>query len=76
MKKVNTEVYCFCFIGHLKSTVEENDSNSPIQVNDNYIRKIVGQMLRIYDADRTGKVDYALESAGKVLRMVSALIIM
>lgn len=31
---------------------------------DRHIRKVVKEVLRIYDADKTGQVDYALESAG------------
>lgn len=37
-----------------------------IHVSDEHIRKIVKEVLRIYDADKTGQVDYALETAGIV----------
>ncbi|XP_043284744.1 SUN domain-containing protein 1-like [Venturia canescens] len=33
-------------------------------MSDDDVRKIVNAVLKIYDADKTGKVDYALESAG------------
>ncbi|XP_015438420.1 PREDICTED: uncharacterized protein LOC107193483 [Dufourea novaeangliae] len=33
-------------------------------VTDDRVREIVRDALRIYDADKTGRVDYALESAG------------
>ena len=32
------------------------------------MRKIVKEILKIYDADKTGRVDYALESAGLLIR--------
>ncbi|XP_076640605.1 uncharacterized protein LOC143352165 isoform X2 [Halictus rubicundus] len=37
---------------------------SSFVANDERVRKIVRDALRIYDADKTGRVDYALESAG------------
>ncbi|XP_011310199.1 uncharacterized protein [Fopius arisanus] len=45
------------------STVDYPQSQS-ISVSDDYIRSIVKEILKIYDADKTGRVDYALESAG------------
>ncbi|XP_025988488.1 uncharacterized protein LOC105200352 isoform X1 [Solenopsis invicta] len=39
-----------------------DDAND--HVSDEHIRKIVKEVLRIYDADKTGQVDYALETAG------------
>ena len=33
-------------------------------MSDEDMRKIVNEILKIYDADKTGRVDYALESAG------------
>lgn len=39
--------------GHVNVTIEE-------------LKRIVAQSLRIYDADKTGRVDYALETAGKI----------
>lgn len=35
-----------------------------VSIPDDYIRSIVKEVLKIYDADKTGRVDYALESAG------------
>lgn len=31
------------------------------------MREIVKEAIKIYDADKTGRVDYALESAGKFI---------
>lgn len=46
-------------------TVVNNDAgNANVGVSDEQIRKIAKQVLQIYDADKTGQVDYALESAG------------
>ncbi|XP_076685866.1 klaroid protein isoform X3 [Andrena cerasifolii] len=33
-------------------------------LTDNRVREIVREALKVYDADKTGRVDYALESAG------------
>lgn len=33
-------------------------------VSDERVREIVKNALKTYDADKTGRVDYALESAG------------
>ncbi|KAL0133438.1 hypothetical protein PUN28_000879 [Cardiocondyla obscurior] len=41
-----------------------DDDNSNVRVSDEHVRKIVKEVLRIYDADKTGQVDYALETAG------------
>lgn len=38
--------------------------NVNVHISDEDVRKIVKEVLRIYDADKTGQVDYALESAG------------
>ncbi|XP_059620192.1 klaroid protein [Phlebotomus argentipes] len=35
-----------------------------IDVSEDHVRRIVWDALRVYDADKTGLVDYALESAG------------
>lgn len=40
--------------------------NANVHTSDEHIRKIVKEVLRIYDADKTGQVDYALETAGIV----------
>lgn len=34
-------------------------------LTESRIREIVKEALKVYDADKTGRVDYALESAGK-----------
>ncbi|XP_018357133.1 PREDICTED: uncharacterized protein LOC108757212 isoform X2 [Trachymyrmex septentrionalis] len=39
-------------------------NNANVHTSDEHIRKIVKEVLRIYDADKTGQVDYALETAG------------
>ncbi|KAM0725890.1 Klaroid protein [Formica fusca] len=41
-----------------------NVENANVHVSDEQMRKIVKEVLQIYDADKTGQVDYALESAG------------
>ncbi|XP_024891572.1 uncharacterized protein LOC112467264 isoform X1 [Temnothorax curvispinosus] len=41
-----------------------NDDADNVHVSEEHIRKIVKEVLRIYDADKTGQVDYALETAG------------
>ncbi|XP_018364783.1 PREDICTED: uncharacterized protein LOC108762328 isoform X2 [Trachymyrmex cornetzi] len=38
--------------------------NANVHTSDEHVRKIVKEVLRIYDADKTGQVDYALETAG------------
>lgn len=30
------------------------------------VRRIVAEAIKVYDADKTGRADYALESAGKL----------
>lgn len=46
-------------------TASNNDvGNANVRVSDEQIRKIAKEVLQIYDADKTGQVDYALESAG------------
>ncbi|EEB13336.1 conserved hypothetical protein [Pediculus humanus corporis] len=39
-------------------------SNMGGDISDSYIRKIVNDAIKLYDADKTGRVDFALESAG------------
>lgn len=34
-------------------------------ITDDRVREIVKEAIKIYDADKTGRVDYALESAGE-----------
>lgn len=49
-----------------KNICNDTNQSSPSSstTTDDYIRKIVIELLKIYDADKTGRVDYALESAG------------
>ncbi|XP_011880580.1 PREDICTED: SUN domain-containing protein 2-like isoform X2 [Vollenhovia emeryi] len=51
------------FASRQKSFGDDTDSGS-IRVSDEQIRKIVKKELQIYDADKTGLVDYALETGG------------
>ncbi|KAF5287508.1 hypothetical protein FQA39_LY04136 [Lamprigera yunnana] len=47
--------------------VQKYSHSSDITIDsltDDYIKKIVEESLAVYDADKTGLVDYALESAG------------
>ncbi|XP_011707147.1 PREDICTED: uncharacterized protein LOC105462321 [Wasmannia auropunctata] len=44
--------------------VNDDPDNANVHISDEHIRKIVRDVLRIYDADKTGQVDYALETAG------------
>lgn len=43
---------------------KENFDNVITEISDAQIQKIVRQALAVYDADKTGMVDYALESSG------------
>lgn len=52
------------FIGQRSFNDDVDKAN--VHVSDEHIRKIVKEVLRIYDADKTGQVDYALETAGIV----------
>lgn len=49
-----------------KELLEKSFSASSVNINFNEdeIKKIVQDALAVYDADKTGQVDYALESAG------------
>lgn len=40
-------------------------ANNNNVITDDRVREIVKEVLKVYDADKTGRVDYALESAGK-----------
>lgn len=42
----------------------ENGESSSINFSDDHIKKLVGEALAVYDADKTGLVDFALESSG------------
>ncbi|XP_057328766.1 klaroid protein-like [Microplitis mediator] len=49
-----------------KDSMAVNCENSPDKCSftEEHIKKIVTEILKTYDADKTGRVDYALESAG------------
>ena len=49
-----------------QAVVNNDASSANIHISDEHMRKIVKEVLRIYDADKTVQVDYALESAGIV----------
>lgn len=61
MKEINEQI-----VFAIKTSQEQKAQKAGISGNfdDDYIRKIVREILAIYDADKTGIVDYALESAG------------
>lgn len=53
----------------IDQTVFNSDAgHANVRVSDEHMRKIAKEVLQIYDADKTGQVDYALESAGIVSR--------
>lgn len=43
----------------------KEDWNSIVNYIEQYVNMTMKSTLSIYDADKTGMVDYALESAGK-----------
>lgn len=45
----------------------ENICAGGSSLSDTDMRRIVNDVLKIYDADKTGRVDYALESAGRII---------
>lgn len=49
-----------------KKSFNDDIDKANVHISDEHIRKIVKEILRIYDADKTGQVDYALETAGMV----------
>ena len=51
---------------------EPEKASSKLGIDE--IRRIVLDILKIYDADKTGRVDYALESAGKHLKFHSFIL--
>ena len=62
----------------MNSKIQQDDlqgSTSSVRVNADLgtdeIRKIVLGILKIYDADKTGRVDYALESAGMYFKIIN-----
>lgn len=58
----NDRNYKYIFVDRAASNDNGNNWNAHISEKD--VRKIVKEILQIYDADKTGQVDYALESAG------------
>ncbi|XP_063977978.1 klaroid protein-like isoform X2 [Diachasmimorpha longicaudata] len=62
--KANTLAQTEAQVMEKSSTVNCPQPAERIPVTDDHIRSIVKEILKIYDADRTGRVDYALESAG------------
>ncbi|XP_032674723.1 uncharacterized protein LOC116845771 isoform X2 [Odontomachus brunneus] len=50
--------------GEDQAVLSNNAGDSSAYMSEERVRKIVKEILRIYDADKTGQVDYALESAG------------
>lgn len=45
-------------------TSQNTQNNFKFDASEDHVRRIVREALAIYDADKTGLVDYALESAG------------
>ncbi|XP_014489332.1 PREDICTED: uncharacterized protein LOC106752274 isoform X2 [Dinoponera quadriceps] len=62
-KNITENVLRSCSI-EAQAVLNNDSSDSSTRISEEHVRKIVKDILRIYDADRTGKVDYALESAG------------
>lgn len=50
-----------------KETYFKDDWHSIVNYIEQYVNKTMKSTLSVYDADKTGMVDYALESAGKNL---------
>lgn len=48
-----------------KESCYKDDWHSIVNYIEQYVNMTLKSTLSIYDADKTGKVDYALESAGK-----------
>lgn len=48
-----------------RSATVDAGAGSASGISDAYIRRIVREALKLYDADKTGKVDFALETAGE-----------
>lgn len=46
----------------------KNDWHSIVNYIEQYVNITVKSKLNIYDADKTGMVDYALESAGNIIK--------
>lgn len=71
--KDDTNVFIVLFLATIKinsqSTSKEaclkDNWHSIINYIENYVNMTMKSTINIYDADKTGMVDYALESAGK-----------
>lgn len=48
-----------------KEACSKNDWNSIVNYIEQYVNITMKSTLSVYDADKTGMVDYALESAGE-----------
>jgi SUN domain-containing protein 1/2 len=63
-KKINNEIN-IAFTNKVKDLETSRSSSTSIgALNENDIIKIVKDVLKVYDADKTGLVDFALETAG------------
>ncbi|XP_015109472.1 uncharacterized protein LOC107036204 [Diachasma alloeum] len=62
--KANTLAQTVAQVTEKSTTADCPQPAEPVPVTDDHIRSIVKEILKIYDADKTGRVDYALESAG------------
>lgn len=54
----------------LKDVCVKNDWHSIVDYIEQYVNITVKSKLNIYDADKTGMVDYALESAGNIIKHI------
>ena len=64
-------IYCFLLFGSLVECLTQGswstNNRTVIGLTDARIHAIVDEALAKYDADKTGLVDYALESSGKTI---------
>lgn len=51
----------------LKSTQPKSLGNDGVDELEEFVKEVVKKALEVYDADKTGQVDYALESSGGVI---------
>lgn len=54
------------YLESLKVSETFTTSSKDVRMSDEHFRKIVRDAILLYDADKTGLADYALESAGNV----------
>lgn len=52
------------------SSLVNTNLNGDISVG--YIKKLVGDAIKLYDADKTGRADYALETAGELQKLITS----